>query len=295
MIYDIVSYFNEIELLRLRLKSLKGLVDCFVIVESDTTHTGSPKDFSLIEHIIELSRDYNIRYVQHSGDQFPNTPWINENSQRNYALNDLSFEPEDIIMISDVDEIPSPRFIKTVQRSNHNGVFISIQELSFFWPNLRSSQQPMWMGGTRAVRWKNSLNIDSFKSPYGDTFIKAINEGFTLTKLRLVDRGRPVLNGGWHLSYYGGLERVAIKLSAFAHSELNERRTSDERIARFMEDGMGFFADEKYSVFGSYLEDNLLDKPPDNFGSAGIKTRLISAGYGLYYYIKILMKYYGKM
>ena len=295
MIYDIVSYFNEIELLKLRLKSLRGLVDCFIIVESDTTHTGIPKDFSLSEHISKLSIDYNIKYVQHIGEKFPHSPWVNENSQRNYALNNLCFDPEDIIMISDVDEIPSQSFIQTIEKSNYNGVFISIQELSFFWPNLRSSKQPMWMGGTRAIRWKNTNTIGLMNFAYGSTFLKELNNGFTLTKLRLINTGRPILGGGWHLSYYGGLERVATKLSAFAHSELNEVKSSEERIACFLKDGKGFFADEKYSVFGSYIEDSSLEVPPVSFRRGGVFVRLVSVGHSLFYYMKIILKTYGRL
>ena len=294
MIYDIVSYFNEIELLNLRLERLKNSVDIFVIVESDTTHTGHSKEFTLKEHINTLSRDYNIKYVQHSGLELPNSPWINENRQRNYALEGLILEPEDIVMISDVDEIPSADFIDTVKSSSFKGVFISIQELSFFWPNLRSSRQPMWMGGTRAIKWKYSSNIDLFSSTYSNTFIKEYNNGFTLTKLRLVDRGRPVLNGGWHLSYYGGLERIAIKLSSFAHSELNASISSDERIDNFIKNGNSFFTDENYNIFGSFFDSASLEKPPSTFRHAGFTNKLFAKLNALYCYLKISIKYYAK-
>lgn len=295
MIFDIVSYFNELELLNLRLQTLKSLVDCFVIVESNVTHSGITKEYTLEKYLSELQKNYNIVYVKHEGIENVENPWVNENNQRNAAIKVLDLKDEDILLISDVDEIPSPIFINGVIRSNFTGVHISIQEMSFFWPNLRSSDQPVWMGGTRAIKWKNHIHIDTWRSNYSSSFLDYLNIEFTLTKLRLVNIGRPVLNGGWHLSYYGGVERIARKLSSFAHTELNSTKSSLSRIDNLMNNQRGFFSNESYSIFGSYLDNYILERAPSNFKNGNYFHELKAKHMALRYYIKIYLKYYAKV
>jgi len=295
MIFDIVSYFNEIELLRLRLHTLRELVDVFVIVESNVTHSGKKKNYTLERHLDDLKCHYNIIYIKHVGLENPENSWVNENNQRNSATNELDISEGDTVLISDVDEIPSAKFINSVVSSNFKGVHISIQEMSFFWPNLRSSEVPMWMGGTRAIKWMNRNLIDSWRSSYSNSFLEEYNLGFTLTKLRLVNMGRPVLNGGWHLSYYGGPERISKKLSSFAHTELNAEESSLTRIENLMTYHRGFFGNESYSVFGSYLECNDIERVPDKFDRGTLATRLVARLVALKYYGKIYLKYFGKM
>ena len=45
MIYDCVIFFNELDLLEVRLNELKNVVDKFVIVEASFTHSSKPKEF----------------------------------------------------------------------------------------------------------------------------------------------------------------------------------------------------------------------------------------------------------
>lgn len=65
-VYDCFTFYNEFELLELRLKALWDVVDCFVIVEADKTHTNQPKPFQwrlpLVEESIRLGRDIYGRY-----------------------------------------------------------------------------------------------------------------------------------------------------------------------------------------------------------------------------------------
>ena len=55
-IYDGFTFFNELELLELRLKSFWDIVDCFVIVEADKTHANIFKPFNFAEQVRDCRR-----------------------------------------------------------------------------------------------------------------------------------------------------------------------------------------------------------------------------------------------
>ena len=121
-IIDCFTFYNELELLDYRLNILKNVVDHFIIVESTLTHVGKPKKMYFDP---ERYSDLNIIYVV--VDDFPyneNTidiskeqQWKNEKHQRNCierGLKKLKLNPDDFILISDLDEIPDPRTLKNL-------------------------------------------------------------------------------------------------------------------------------------------------------------------------------------
>lgn len=104
-IFDTFTYFNEKYLLRVRCEELKHLNPIHVLVEATSTHTGDPKPLHFDEIKDEFS-DYNIIHVVTG---LPNTgdPWRNENYQRDCIAQALvGADDDDVIIISDVDEIP---------------------------------------------------------------------------------------------------------------------------------------------------------------------------------------------
>lgn len=64
MIIDCFPYFNEKELLELRIRLLYTKVDRFIITEADHTHSGKPKELTLLETLkrIDVPLD-KILYV----------------------------------------------------------------------------------------------------------------------------------------------------------------------------------------------------------------------------------------
>ena len=123
MIYDCFTFFNEIDLLEIRLNVLRDVVDRFVLVEVGETHTGKRKPFYFKDNIhrFDLFRD-RIIYV--GIESFPpgHDAWWNENYQRNAILRGLSnARSDDVIMISDLDEIPRPEVVKKL--SGKGGVW----------------------------------------------------------------------------------------------------------------------------------------------------------------------------
>ncbi|MBQ2282203.1 MAG: N-acetylglucosaminyltransferase, partial [Kiritimatiellae bacterium] len=85
MIYDCFSFFNELDILELRLETLAPVVDYFVIVEADKTHAGAAKPL-VFEQNKELFAKYlpKIIYAQSPIPENISNPWAIENIQRNY-------------------------------------------------------------------------------------------------------------------------------------------------------------------------------------------------------------------
>ena len=118
-VYDCFTFYNEFELLELRLESLYDVVDYFVIVEADKNHINEPKEYNFLARQNDYRKYFpKIRYMQMkfnapfkgAGD------WSIENGQRNaimHGINDA--QPDDLIFISDLDEIPAPDVISRIR------------------------------------------------------------------------------------------------------------------------------------------------------------------------------------
>ncbi|MBQ4403576.1 MAG: hypothetical protein II857_04130 [Selenomonadaceae bacterium] len=231
-IFDCFTFFNELEILELRLASLYDVVDRFVIVEANKTHANKPKPFNLYKHI----RDYEkylpkISYIMDTsvveykgvGD------WSLENNQRNNIVQGLSdAELDDLIMISDVDEIPDPATIKTIRESfsdaNKFVDFIAFYDTT---PYTKNNLVPFHSG----MRINNFLDLSpvgcqqKFHSyyfnwvcrdlPWSGTVIGKLKHMKSPQAFRNARETLPrIVNGGWHFSNMGGVDKVIEKMAA---------------------------------------------------------------------------------
>lgn len=125
LVIDAFTFFQELDLLEFRLKYLDDAVDYFVIAESNLTHSGKSKPYHFLENesrfdrwkdkiiyigveqsTLGLSFDKVERYTPSDG------AWILENQQRNALYHIQSIlSDNDIVMISDLDEIPNKQLI----------------------------------------------------------------------------------------------------------------------------------------------------------------------------------------
>jgi beta-1,4-mannosyl-glycoprotein beta-1,4-N-acetylglucosaminyltransferase len=116
MVYDTFIFFNELELLELRLNELSDVVDRFILVEATRTFTNKPKPLYYAENKHLFSK-FNHKITHIIVEDLPESdnPWILERFQRNCisrGFNNMS--DDDIIMISDTDEIPRAEIVKEV-------------------------------------------------------------------------------------------------------------------------------------------------------------------------------------
>lgn len=186
-VIDCFPFFNESELLELRLAELNDVVDYFVIAEANKTHTGNPKEFNFEKnrHKFKTYLD-KIVYVKVTDlpDSPPENRWVAENFQRNAITRGLAkvAKKGDKILISDADEIPSPKAI--IENMNCDNWVVFSQQLFYYYVNLKASR--LW-GGT-------------VMSTYSDGFSPQRRRGSTHRHSYGMYPG-----GGWHYSYlYGG-------------------------------------------------------------------------------------------
>lgn len=260
MVYDCFSFFNELDLLEIRLNVLKDVVDRFVLVEAGETHAGSPKPFYFEQNRERFGAFLDrIEYVKI--DHFPagcKTAWWRENIQRNAISEGLKgANDDDIILVSDLDEIPRPE--KIFEFKDVPGVKIFRQAYYAFYLNYLNVRWRRW-GGTRM------LNYRDFKSAYdgldfyeNEFLIPELNVNTTASKIRARDlpfsRGgtHEVKNGGWHFTCLGGVEAVAKKIQSFAHQEYNDGKVDLERIECIIKSGGGVFW--KMNCFAGPIDD----------------------------------------
>lgn len=245
MIYDCFTFFNELEILELRLQLLYDVVDKFVLVESTKTHSNVNKELFYESNKKRYAKyqDKIIHIVVSEFPEFKNS-WTFENYQRNQIYKAIkNCRHEDIIMISDVDEIPKPDVIK--QHSFDDEIYRLVQDQYYFYFNYRDLSHLFWIGGTVVLKFKVIKNnlLNENKVHYNDiSFPKYLNTKTTPTKARLYDGCKFIYNGGWHFTYFGGIDAIFTKIKAFSHQELNNEYFLDsERIENCLLTGRDVF------------------------------------------------------
>ena len=187
MIYDCFSYLDEDLLLDLRLNILNNFVDFFVIVEGNKTWQNNSKKFKF--DINKYSKFKNkIKYIKVEDLPEGEDPYKRENYQRNSILRGLSnADDEDIIMISDLDEIPNPKVLTNFKKEMKYAAF---KQKHFYYKfNLQSNNYPYWYGTRICIK-------KFLKSPQWLRDLKFKKRPFwRIDKLRL---NNIIDEGGWH-------------------------------------------------------------------------------------------------
>ena len=202
-VIDCFTFYNELEMLKFRLKELNDCVDYFVLVECIKSHQYNDKEL-----FFENNKDKFAEYLHKIvhvivKDNIPTTgiTWDIENYQRNCidnGIKQLNLNNDDIIIISDLDEIPDSNTINTLKKSNFNGIYQLEQDLYYY--NLNTKFNQTWTG----AKILNYGNYNGIPQSY------RCNSNYPVIK-----------NGGWHFSYFGNLNFIKNKISNFAHSEFN--------------------------------------------------------------------------
>ena len=218
-IYDCLTFFNEFELLDLRIAEIYDLVDVMVVVEADTTFQNTAKPL----YLWELQQRYyhldKLRVLSIS-DMPGGDPWANEQHQRDSIMRGLNdAEPDDIIMISDADEIPRPSTIQALRDSSASvfGFRMPLFNFKYNYMMINQDCYSVWSGACRRGaldspeifrRSRHALN--SFGYGYNDGTVQLIE------------------HAGWHFTYLGTEEFARTKIQSFAHAETNRPEILDQ-------------------------------------------------------------------
>lgn len=223
MIYDCFMFFNELDVLEVRLNELYNVVDKFILVEADKTFTNQNKPL-----YYEINKERFAKFadkIEHIIiTEYPefDAAWTFENYQRDVIIKTLKerCSDDDLIIISDLDEIPRASLIK--KHKDTEGIKVFEQKLYTFYFNYLNATEPVWTRGTRLLKFKDVGNK-------------------TLTDIRMAE-GKHIKDAGWHFTYLGGLDMVRYKIKSFAHQEYNNNYyMNDARLKRLIHDGVDIF------------------------------------------------------
>ena len=272
MVYDCFSFFNELDLLEIRLNVLKDVVDKFVLVEATRTHTGAEKSLYFKENEARFSafRDRIVHIVvddftlADAASSIRERAWAIENIQRNAVLRGLGdAKADDTILISDLDEIPDPDAVRRVV--GLSGITRFGMKAYNYFLNYRNYTSDQWLLGTQALSYSEFCNPSIYEGfRFGEYVIERVNAVPSASMVRFMEPTRVLRNAGWHFSYMGGIEMIRKKIKSIAHTEFNtEATTSKEWIKVRIENGEDpfrrgdrYFADVVDASFPAYLRDN---------------------------------------
>lgn len=227
-VWDCFTYFDEVDLLRVRLEELAPVVDRFVIVESTHTFRGEPKSTFL-----DPDRYFPIVHVKVPFEEMPQgvDPWPREHFQRNAIMRGLSPDPDDIVIVSDLDEIPFRRTVETLRANPPS----SPQALQLYFAYY-TVNWAHWVQPGRGACVGRGRNFVADTSP---SHWRGQAGGELLPKIE---------NAGVHLSYLKSPQQIREKLLAFSHSEYSKEPYTDlAYIERCITEGRDLFSDKRFT------------------------------------------------
>ncbi len=265
MIWDCFSFFNELDLLEMRLHELHDVVDMFVLVEATLTHSGKPKplyyqenhqrfaEFSnqIISVIVDdmpVTKDeirnaispQDRKWIE-SGYQIEDN-WVRERYQRNAMMRVLKdCSPEDIIIIEDADEMVRKSILETIETDIIDGSNAVEQTLHTYYLNWKCTNMPWWGSKILRKQFVDNPSEHRFHTP----------------------AARGILNGGWHFNFLGGADAVKNKIISYAHQEFNVPEVLENVDVRLrsQKDALGrlyqYEVVEIDETYPQYIQDNL--------------------------------------
>lgn len=259
-IYDCFLFFNELDILEIRLNELYDVVDYFVIVENPLTFSGNKKPLYFEKNKSRFSKFSNkIIHIVSPMILNEGNPWVREAEQRNSILLGLkNAKNEDIIIVSDVDEIIKKEKIQ------------EIKEL------ISQGKEPMRLGMNLYRFFLNRRDMDIAGDGSNiNTWWLAISATYKSVKELKPEWLRVNLNAsyglddaGWHFTSLGWSKQYSYKLESWSHQERNTQQNKDpyeiliqarkgllveidETFPKFILDNIDYF--KKHN----YIDDNL--------------------------------------
>ena len=258
MIVDYFPYFNERELLELRIRLLQHHVDHFVIVEADQTFSGIPRSFQVKDLIEELAlprdritviewhhasnldlqleqHDFESMYPEDRADLISIQAVARERIQRNAILTVLDqFDPAAWIIMSDCDEIVNPAHISFAV--NVAGTVPDrVVKLPLINLYGRADLRPYSLAGW-PYTWRTAMSICR-----ADVIAQTTPHRIRCNYHLPAEPVTPTLDGkifdefGWHFSWMGGAEKIQIKSESYAHAPNQGHQQHRNRGFRFEE------------------------------------------------------------
>ena len=231
MILDCFTFFNELELLEIRLRHLWEHVDRFVLVEASHNHRGIPKPFVFQEHAHEFAwASEKLISLQYTYPD-PSLPgWGLENEQRNAIWLCLrNTASSDIVMVGDLDELPSHHGIqvgKNMIQNGEPGPLTLLQKFHYYYVN------------NVLTNGRDISNSHFYENYWWYGTVMAADPSTIipqqLRENRYYNQGIP--EGGHHFSCLGGIESIIQKANSIADAKLANLSPKTKFLRRLWKD-----------------------------------------------------------
>ena len=279
-IFDCFMYFDEDIVLDLRLNFLNKYVDYFVIVESSFTHKGDKrklkfdlKKFNNFRNkIIYVTFDEEPKNVEEVFDtddegeksrKYILNAAYRENGQRNHILKGLNkAQDEDMILISDVDELPN---LENIDFNKIKKDIILFRQNMFYYKFNLKLPNLIWTGTKgckkkhlESPQWLRNIKDKKFSFYRLDTF-------FSKTKYINI---KFINDGGWHFTNVKTASEIEYKLKSYLHHrEFDSNPLTENEIKKIITSKKAIYnlkTDKRLNKFGDgeKLEKYPLNKLP---------------------------------
>ena len=252
MIYDCFPFFNELDILKMRMEIMDPIVDKFVIEEAVYTFSSEPKPLYFQENKV-LFKKWENKIIHIVVDECPVgiEPHDMDHFQKDHLLKGLEqCKEDDICIFSDVDEIPNPdTLVELFPKMEPGKIYHLAQRLFYCFLNAEEVsgkllsysgefdgvERPMWLG----------TKVFQYGTLQGRGF-------WDLRTKEAKINGVRVPNGGWHFGYMGGngerdlAKRIGDKVVAAAHQEYNQEEILMQVTDRIMTGQDIFGRDAKF-------------------------------------------------
>jgi len=229
MIVDCFTFWKELDLLDIRLNELYTSVDKFVLVEASRTQSLLEKPFYFEENKDRYSK-FLDKIIHVKIEDYPNNDsnlWNMENFQRNCiskGLDQINLSDNDIILISDLDEIPNANILTELSKNDFECLSFDMMFSAYFLNLIALNRS--WIG-TVAVKYR------LFKQ-HNAQFFRNIKDNLP-----------SLTNSGWHFSWCGGYEQIYEKahscIEPFDKSALPTKQEFKEYFDNFTANEKKFF------------------------------------------------------
>ena len=262
MIIDCFPFFNELDLLEIRLNELYDVVDVFVLSEATLTFTGKYKPLYFDENKDRFKKFedkiYHVIIDNYDGMNTASTRSMDrEQKQRGIDAMIKKCKPTkyDMIILSDCDEIGKAEKVLEASTGDWEVAATMEMPLFYYYMNCRGVGRPSSWRNPRFLRGRDKIHYNS---------------------TRKGESNKIYWDSGWHFSFLGGLEEIKHKMDSWTHDELNKPPfNTPEHISEKMRTGEDLFNRKRYQFEFvndlSYLPKYVLDNM-DRFGKYIFET-----------------------
>lgn len=213
-VVDCFLFCHELDLLEIRLRTLENVVDRFVLCEGTKTHTGQPKPLFYADNAERFKRwsDQIEHVVVEDYPAIRQEKWTLEHHQRRALTRGLpALQSADVVMLSDLDEIPAPEIVKAYDPAV-GIVGLAMVHFMFYLNTQLISQQEV---NTRIFPYSVYANTRDFQA---------------IRHYEAERWGHAWPNSGWHFSYCGGTDNLLYKVRSYFHAEEIKKETYDRKV-----------------------------------------------------------------